>query len=765
MIKKLFRWMGRRWYVMVGLLGALLLLAAFLFPYLLKRYVETRSEEWIQRKVTINSIVLNPFTGVYAVNGLVCYEPKSDVVFVRFDKLGVKADLLDGYRKGIWHFREAEMRGPYVRIEQNGDRFNFSDLLELGDAEKEPTTKDTSEIAFDVAGIEISAGRIDYSSDILHTPVSVVDLDVSCSRISSAQAVMKFLLGFGIGGGGRVNGGFTIDTDRHSYTVDAHLREFAMAQVLPYLQDIMDCRKLEGVLDMDLVVNDNYVDTTQLALSAAIDLRSLRLEDPAGEALVSIGELRAGLDTLIAARERFDIGDVLLEKADLRFILLNDWSDNWTRLLKLNADTAGDSTEASSAASESNIFVMLADYVSYLGSQFVASDYSARSARVTNCALHFEDYTPRLPFRYEITELSLAANRVSSDQDAGRITSSATLNGSGALKGAAVFDPADLRNVTVDLEVDGLRLPSFDPYTRWYAAHPMEDGVLRYATRTAVLAGKIDSQNELYIDKLKFGRKVTEHDTGIYVLPLRLAAGLLKDAKGVVELDVPVKGDLKDPQFRVWPIIWQIFKNLIVKAATAPANLLARAVGGADASELEGVHFDQAQAVPSAQQYKVLDQLAKALAAKPELRADLIPLVDASAEAQEIALFEGKRRFLFADAPTIAAADSTRIKALANTDSLFVRYVEQATPALTGKPVQERCLGMIGRDNVMTQQREIEYARTEHVMQYLLGKGVPAARVSYREGTPEEINGRTGDPGYRFIYDAADESLNGDALP
>lgn len=765
MIRKLFRWMRRRWYVMIGLLGILLLLVAFLFPYLLKRYVEAHSEEWIQRKVTIGSIVLNPFSGVYAVNRLVCYEPKSEVVFLRFDKLGVKADLIDGYRKGIWHFREAELRGPYVRIEQNGDRFNFGDLLEVGDEEREATVEDTSEIAFDVAGIELSAGRIDYSSDILHTPVSVIDLDVSCTRISSAHAVMKFLLGFAIGGGGKVNGGFTIDTDNSSYEVDAHLREFAMAQVLPYLQDFMDCRKLDGVLDLDLVVNDNYVDTTQLALSAAMDLRSLRLEDPAGEALVSIGELRGSLDTLIAAQERFDIGDVLLDKADLRFVLLNDWSDNWTRLLKLSADTVGDSAVVPGAASESNIFVMLADYVSYLGSQFVASDYSARSVKVTNCAVHFEDYTPRLPFRYEITELSLAANRVSSDQDAGRITSSALLNGSGALKGAAVFDPADLHNVTVDLEVDGLRLSSFDPYTRWYAAHPMEDGVLRYATKTAVLAGKIDSQNALRIDKLKFGRKVTEHDTGIYVLPLRLAASLLKDARGVVELDVPVKGDLKDPQFRVWPIIWRIFKNLIEKAAMAPANLLARAVGGADESELEGVHFDQAQAVPGAKQYKVLDQLAKALAAKPELRADLIPLVDASAEAQEVALFEGKRRFLFAEAPALTNADSTRILALANTDSLFVRYVEQATPALGGKPVQERCLGMIGRDNVMALQREIEYARTEHVMQYLLGRGVPAARVAYREGTPEEISGRTGDPGYRFIYDAVDASLNGDATP
>ena len=766
MVKKFIRWVRRRWYVPLGAVVILLVAVAFLFPYLVKRYVEAHSEEWIQRKVAIGSIVLNPFTGVYAVNNLVCYETKSDVVFVRFEKLGVKADLLDGYRKGLWHFREAELRGPYVRIEQTGDRFNFSDLLELGSEDEPPTSEEEdSAMAFDVVGIELSAGAIDYSSDILHTPVSVEDLTVSCTRISSAQAVMKFLLGFAIHGGGKVNGGFTIDTDGGRYEVDAHLQDFDLSQLLPYLQDFMDCRKLDGALDLDLMVSDSYVDTTQLALSAAMDLRSLRLEDPAGEALVSVGELRAGLDTLIAAQERFDVGEVLLDKADLRFVLLNDWSDNWTRLLKFSTDTIGDSTVVSSAASESNVFVMLADYVNYLGGQFVASDYSAQSVRLTDCAVRFEDYTPRQPFRYELTEVALTANRVSSHQDAGRVTSKANLNGGGALIATAVFDPADIRNVTLDLEVDGLRLPPFDPYTRWYAAHPMEDGVLRYTAKTVLLAGMIDSQNSLRIDKLKFGRKVTEHDTGIYVLPLRLAAGLLKDAKGVVELDVPVKGDLKDPQFRVWPIIWQIFKNLIVKAATAPANLLARAVGGADERELEGVHFQPGQAVPDPQQYKVLDQLAKALAAKPELRADLIPLVDPFAEMQEIALFEGKRHFLFSGATALTATDSSRINSLMNTDSLFMRYVEQATPTLGGKPLQERCLGMIGRDQVSAQQRDMEYARTEHVMQYLLSKGVPATRIAYREGTPEETSGRKGDPGYRFIYDAADTSLNGDTTP
>jgi hypothetical protein len=47
--------------------------------------------------------------------------------------------------------------------------------------------------------------------------------------------------------------------------------------------------------------------------------------------------------------------------------------------------------------------VLLADYISYLGEQIVASDYTAKKLALTNSAVHFEDHTPAQPFRYVIS--------------------------------------------------------------------------------------------------------------------------------------------------------------------------------------------------------------------------------------------------------------------------------------------------------------------------------------------------------------------------
>ncbi len=731
--------------------------AAFLFPYLLKRYIERNSVAWIDRQVRIGSILLNPFTGTYAVHGLVCHEPRDTTVFVRFSKLGVKGDVLHGLRSGHWHFHDAELRDPYFRIVQRGDRFNFNDLLELGDDTPGPAP-DTSatDVAFAVEGIALTGGRIDYISDVLHEPLQVIDLEAHCTRITSGDARMDFTVGLGLPEGTRLDGAFMIDTDQELYAVHARLRDLLLAGSLPYLRDFFDAGVLAGALDLDLNVQQSYADTTGLALSARLDLRGLDLRDPDMAPLLAVQHLHARLDTLVG--DRFELGRIDIRGADARFALLPDSTDNWTRLLKLVPDSsaAGDG-EMVLDASESNYFVLLADYVRHLGQAFTASEYAADSLAFSGGRILFEDHSIPRGLKYEITELGLHANRFTTGQDRAPITASATLQQVGRLRINADFDPRDLRNVALRVQLDSLLLPPLDPYVRWYAAHPMQEGVLAFSSATDILNGRIDSQNRLHVDRLRFGRKVDEHAPDMPVLPLRLAAGMLKDAKGVVELEVPVQGDLNDPLFRVWPIVWQVLKNLVVKAASAPVNLLARLVEGADERDLELVRYAPLQVQPQREQRRALEQLAKLLAAKPDLRVDLVPVADSIAEAGDLALFTAQGRFLFAGQAELSAADSARIHALAEQDSTFLGWLDQQLPGSAHRPVRERAIALVGHDAHLSAWRALERSRLQQAMAALQAAGVAPERMRARPGTPQEVAAYQGAPGYRFVYDLTEE--------
>ncbi|MEX1132593.1 MAG: DUF748 domain-containing protein [Flavobacteriales bacterium] len=742
-------------FLVIILLG--LAIAAFLAPYLLKRYIEKNSEAWIDRRISIGSIVLNPFTGTYAVHDLVCYEPRSEQVFVSFNKLGVKGNLIDGFRNAHWRFRNAELREPYLRIVQRGDRFNFSDLLELGDDEEPEAVGDSasSDVLFSVEGIALSNGRIDYLSDLLREPLHAVDVGASCTRITSEEARMDFLVGLGLMDGTRLDGSFMIDTDLARYAVEAHLRDFDLAMSLPYLQDFFQAGSLAGELDLDFTVQQSYADSSGIAMSASMDLRGLALKDPQQEPLLDLHHLRAKLDTLEG--EHFALSLVDIDGLDTRFALLADGTDNWTRLLKLVPDSMAEEQGAMVLdASESNYFVLFADYISYLGTAFTASDYTADSLVLRNGRLLYEDHSIPRSFRYELSEIDVRTQRFNAASAVAPVTMKARLNDIGSMEVRAEFDPNDFRNVDLLVRLDSVMLPHLDAYTRWYAAHPTEDGVLDYMSSSKIADGNIDSRNIIHVDRLKFGKKVDEHDPETFVLPLRLAAGLLKDAKGVVELDIPIKGDLKDPTFKVWPIVWQILKNLVVKAASAPANLLARAFEGADEKELESVRFQELQQQLEVPQRRALQQLAKALHAKPELRVDLIPLVDSLAESRELALFTAKGRYLFPSLPALSKNDSLQVKELATRDSSFVSWMDGQLPGTKDQPMTARSSTLVdGAANARAWQ-ELEQARRAKVMQTLVEAGISTERLRFRQGTAGEVATLKGPPGYRFVFDVVD---------
>ena len=63
-------------------------------------------------------------------------------------------------------------------------------------------------------------------------------------------------------------------------------------------------------------------------------------------------------------------------------------------------------------------------------------------------------------------------------------------------------------------------------------------------------------------------------------LPVKLAVALLKDRDGVIDLNLPVTGSLDDPKFKLGPIIWKVFVNILEKAVTAPFALLGSLFGG-----------------------------------------------------------------------------------------------------------------------------------------------------------------------------------------
>jgi hypothetical protein len=172
------------------------------------------------------------------------------------------------------------------------------------------------------------------------------------------------------------------------------------------------------------------------------------------------------------------------------------------------------------------------------------------------------------------------------------------------------------------LSFENIDLPLFNPYSGKFAGYSIAQGKLTTQMHYHVENRQLNATHHIVIDQLEFG-PATDSKQAV-PLPIKLAAALLKDRRGVITLDLPVGGSLSDPTFRIGPIVWKVFVGLVRHIVTAPFSWLGSLMG-ADGSRLAYVDFVPGSATLDDSNAHKLTQLASALAQRPQLRLD-IPL-------------------------------------------------------------------------------------------------------------------------------------------
>jgi Domain of Unknown Function (DUF748) len=165
------------------------------------------------------------------------------------------------------------------------------------------------------------------------------------------------------------------------------------------------------------------------------------------------------------------------------------------------------------------------------------------------------------------------------------------------------------------LSFRNMELSTFNPYSGKFAGYNITKGKLTTELHYKVDGRKLDAQHHITIDQLEFGDKTSSKDA--VSLPIKLAVALLKDRNGLIDLDIPVTGSLDDPKFRLGPIIWKVFVNLLEKAVTAPFALLGSLFGGGP--DLQFIDFQPGSPTLDAAGVDKVHAMIKGLSERPQL--------------------------------------------------------------------------------------------------------------------------------------------------
>jgi hypothetical protein len=270
-----------------------------------------------------------------------------------------------------------------------------------------------------------------------------------------------------------------------------------------------------------------------------------------------------------------------------------------------NSTAAAVATPAASAAVTQPMPIRI-DHVDVSGS---SADFTDRSVQPTFSAVI-------LSLRGSVAGLSSQPGTRAQVTLSGQLDQYApvSITGQVNLLSASAFTDLSMNFSNIDLTI-------FNPYSGKFAGYSIAQGKLATQMHYHVEDRRLEASHHIVIDQLEFGA-ATENKPAV-PLPVKLAAALLKDRKGVISIDLPVGGSLDDPTFRIGPIIWKVFVNLVTKIVTAPFALLGSLFGGGE--QLAYVDFAAgSSAIPDASQQKIT-QLAKALTERPQLKLD-VPL-------------------------------------------------------------------------------------------------------------------------------------------
>jgi len=317
---------------------------------------------------------------------------------------------------------------------------------------------------------------------------------------------------------------------------------------------------------------------------------------------------RLALDDVDVAAEpfRLTIGRVGAEDYYARAIVYQDGTLNLTRLLtpEKAAETAVDTQPGSPAASTGQETLPI----------------TIGKVELARGNVNFSDFFVRPNYSANLTDVTGTVTTMSAEQ-AGDVAVSARVDRTAPVEVSGRIHPfAKSLSLDIKAKARDVDLPPLTPYAVKYAGYGIEKGKLTFDVHYRVENRKLAADNRLVLDQLTFNPQRIDSPTATK-LPVLLAVALLKDTRGVIDIQLPIAGSLDDPKFSVGGLIIQVIVNLIAKAVTAPFTLLAAAFGHGE--ELSTVPFAAGSSVLDAEAQKRLDALGKALADRPALKLDI----------------------------------------------------------------------------------------------------------------------------------------------
>ncbi len=469
----------------------------------------------------------------------------------------------------------------------------------------------------------------------------------------------------------------------------------SLAESHPYLKPLADVNLDSGQLSMDATVSSGPDDV--LAYSGNIAITDLMItETDEGSRLGSWDRLALDQVVVSLGSRKLAVSEVRFEKPYADVFIAEDGSINLGRIEPGEQESAEAVEEPPEAERE-------AGDTSPSDPPF---EITIGRVVIADAAAQFADFSLPLPFEASIAELGGELTTIATTStEPSDVRMEGKVDEFGLLRVSGTITPLDVTKKTdIQLRFQNVEIPKFSAYTVAFAGREIASGKLDLDLGYKVNDGELVGENRVVLRDFMLGDKI-EHP-GAMSLPLGLAVALLKGPDGTIDIDLPVRGDVADPEFGYGRVLGTALVNLIVKAVASPFALLGKLVG-AEADELDHISFLVGRSDLTPPEQERIAKISEALGLRPELMLEISGVVDREADGLalrtarldelveariETALNAGASAAMYAERRSAviealyreAGKDQSSVL-----DELRARFTTQTTDAESGRPTSQ----------------------------------------------------------------------------
>ena len=346
--------------------------------------------------------------------------------------------------------------------------------------------------------------------------------------------------------------------------------------------------------------------------------------------------------------------------------------------------------------------------------------FSVKNFSLKNGEVDFSDASLFMPFATTISKL----NGKLTDIDKKRPSSGefqGVVGKNGFAQITAKLFPFELKqNTDIKLDFKNIDLVNVTPYSGQFVGYKIKKGKLNLNLNYSVTDSKLNGSNFINFDSLTLGEKVDSKDA--VNLPLSLAISILSDQNNQINIDLPVEGNLDDPDFKYGGVIWAAVKKLFADITLAPFRFLGNALG-LGSKDLSSIDFLAGSSeLISSEAPKIADFI-KLTGSKPKMKLSITPTYSKLDES----FYKNKK------------LDQKINQIIASSGKDYIAVLNELVPNLKDrneKALREEALKGIEVDKAKL--IELANERANAVKEALIKAGLEAGRININDATSSE---------------------------